>query len=227
MAPPKTPRLRGQTALEYVMIIGGAILFVVIIVIILRSGILRQGTQDIEEHASDFQETYLTNYLVYENFDSGTSKKWTEKLCTWQATSGKYVSATGDCISIVQGYYDNFTLEFKVRRTGGAPNGEVGAIFRSDGTLANSYAVVLGNTDVRLLKDGGGVAQGLHGIPDINAIDTEVKVKAYSTHFDVYVNGAKIFGVDDATHMSGRAGVLTKTPLVSVSGEYDYFRISR
>ncbi|MFH1442610.1 MAG: hypothetical protein ABIG96_01115 [Candidatus Micrarchaeota archaeon] len=222
--PSQEPKKHGQTALEYIMIIGGAILFVVLIVIILRSGILARGVEDIEGKSDDYRDTYLKSYLVFENFNSGTSKKWNSDACDWQVSGGKYGNQiSGDCETFVQGYYDNFTLEFKVRNTnpGGAPNALVGAYFRyADST--DNYRVVMSGGTVVLFQ--GAAAMGA-GNPFVSADENDVSVKVVATSslISVFVEGQKYIEIPSPTLHFGKIGLAT----FGTTATFDDVRVSR
>ncbi|MEK6954638.1 MAG: hypothetical protein AABX01_06510 [Candidatus Micrarchaeota archaeon] len=214
----QTPKTRGQTALEYVMIIGGAIMFVVLVVIILRSGILSGGVADVQKKSEDYQKTYLQNYLVFENFNTGTSKKWSPSPGP-TIQNGRLKLLSGEQFT-VQGTFTNFTLEATGKRTGGG--GKFGVILRSLGT--RSYQVYLDGSNVVLIGNNALPAS----VPALFAysdnIDATLKVAAYSNNIEVFVNGVSKFKITNADAFMGSAGVYTDGV---TSAEFDSFRISK
>ena len=61
-------RLRAQTALEYVFITGAGILFIVLVIIIIRSGVISSGTGQVKNGTDVFQNlTGTCNYSLPEN----------------------------------------------------------------------------------------------------------------------------------------------------------------
>lgn len=196
-------KARGQTALEYVLIVGGAILFVMLVVLILRSGIVTGGSGKIATEVEKLSKCYTRpNLIFFHNFDSGTAGKWTNMTVGWVVENKKYVQANtsgipSGALTLAKTDASNFTMEFKARLTAPVASDKViGAAINSSFDGKKAYYILFGDL-------GGGTGVFLYSI--VNEIYTPVmldntiplditqemviKLKVYGTNIKVYVNG--------------------------------------
>ncbi|MFH0971639.1 MAG: hypothetical protein V1835_03665 [Candidatus Micrarchaeota archaeon] len=216
---------KGQSAIEYVMIVGGAIMFVVLVVLILRSGVISHAINDLENKTGDFETKYIKNYLFYDDFDSpsATKNKWINLTGWWIVDKGVYnISAPsgGYKITNARGRFGNFTIETRLRRTSGLSVG-FGIRIRTNSSAPNNGYILLVNTANTLFL-GGVINQNLPGL-DLTQWHY-LKLKAEGNTFDLYIDGAHYgpFSDTDNTWMSGNIGLVIAP---QDGAEFDYFRV--
>lgn len=193
----RAKRRRGQTALEYTLIIGGAILFVVIIALLLRSGIIGNTTTKLKTDNEKLRNCFLETNLHYSNFDSGPNPGWIPiSGNSWLFQNNKYLQNSFDLNPTVKAslyldkVYSNFTMLFKGRVTS-AGGGYMGAIIRSDAAGGSKYVVRIKTNTVDLVKYVGAATFLLKTAAITWDVKNEalVKIRAYGNSYKVYMNG--------------------------------------
>ncbi len=183
----------GQTALEYIMIIGGAIMFVVIVVVIIRSGIIAGQTERVNQDVCAFEKKYLRpDIMMFDNFDAGTASNWVPSSGDWAVINGAYTGGPSDTIedkTFSKTPFSNFTFVMKFRLKKGAnAAGNIGGVYLRHIDSSKYYGLffINSNTPNRIF------------FSDFNAVNIDspitgtfsdwqvLKVKAYGNKFDVY-----------------------------------------
>ena len=198
---------RGQAALEYLLLIGGVLLFIVFILVLLRGGLLPKTTNKISSDVESFYDKWARYYLFFDNFDTGTSYRWENDTTAWSVQNTKYVS-TGSGKSMVERTLSNFSINAFVQtsstfgfvlRYRNASN-YYNATLNSGGT---AQLIRYSNSNPGgLVLDSGTPAE----IPDM-AAGAYFRVDANGTNFTVFVNNQLVFWEEDASEPLGWFGV--------------------
>ncbi len=150
----------GQTALEYIMIIGGAIMFVVIVVVIIRSGIIAGQTEKVGEDVCKFQDKYLQpDIMIFDNFNSDETKNWQPSAGTWQVINNAYIGGSTpgtDDETFTFRSFSNFSVIIKVRQNVIGASDGIGMYFRNGtGAYVLEMAGAAGDDAIAIKKVGG------------------------------------------------------------------------
>ncbi|MFH0971239.1 MAG: family 16 glycoside hydrolase [Candidatus Micrarchaeota archaeon] len=199
---------RGQTAIEYVMIVGGAILFVVLVVLIIRSGVIARATTDVEQKSGDYLDKYGRPYLFFDDFGSigGTNSKWNNTGGVWLIQNGKLVvPAVVDASIYTRSVFTNFTMEFKAQRTAGTT---LGVRFRRRGTSYYQLEVNPGISQMTLTGNGVFQSASDAAIAAVASSEVRFSIRAYGDIIQVFVNGNLLIDtIDPAPLLSGQIGL--------------------
>ncbi len=214
---------KGQTAIEYLFIVGGAIMFVVLVVIIIRSGVLSSGTRDVEEKSGDYLQVYGKPYLFFDNFDSDSAsdQKWDNKTVhVWSAADGYYSVSTaeaGSALAITRNSFSNFVAEVKFKADNFAGTG---IRFRTNNAGIGGYVLQFEATQISLSGPSAPPAP-IPFSPSANTLYT-FSIEAIGDQITVYRDGTQIFSITDSTYSSGRIGIYS---LPSDDGKFDHVRV--
>lgn len=211
---------KAQTSMEYIMIAGGAILFVVVVILILRGGVLSETPAKIRTDLDKYKDKYLGTYLLFDNFDAGLSRKWTpDSPAAWTVVDGVYTSAAdAPHTSLSRFIFSNFTFEVKMRQDPVGNGGGVGIVFRKNDL--HRYEVLVDDGLVHFMKDG--VSLHNYAAPANEWI--MVKLKAKGLDFTITVTtsaGTSEESFTDSDNYAGKFGFVT----YSDKGEFDDLRV--
>ncbi len=81
---------RAQTTTEYLFLVIGIIVFVVLVYTLLQGNLVSKSTEKTQAGLGDFLKTGERLYF-FENFDSGTATRWTEISGNWAVSNKEYV----------------------------------------------------------------------------------------------------------------------------------------
>ena len=186
------------------MIVGGAILFVVLVVIIIRQ-LTSKETLRITNDTIKLQDCLLRpGVLFFDNFDEAIAGKWTSIRGSWAYQNGKLVQVQvggQTAIYLINGkLFDNFTMEFRTKLNFDGTNGNYpGIVFRSNRLASNFYLVKIGRFDVSnvffLIRKEYITSKG-SGSYTFESVEPEVevtiKIRVYGQIMQIYLNGKKI-----------------------------------
>ncbi len=200
---------RSQTALEYLFLVAGALLFVLFVVLILRGGILPRTTNKISEDVKSYFDKHARYYLFFENFDTGTSYRWENDTEGWSVQNGVYVSPNSGK-SVVGLTLSNFSYTAFVDTS---DFGTGGLVFRYR-NRTNYYDVYVQDSPktvyLRRIINGGGPAWTSKPITAEPRKGLYLRVDANGTNITVYVNNVAFISEIDSTanpDLEGRVGV--------------------
>ncbi len=221
----RTSSTRSQSAVEYVFLVAGGLLFVMLAIIILRGGIFGESPKRINETTNSFITNYGHNYLCFDNFDAETLDRYTVYSGAWRFNDRKLTADAaqegllmGDC------HLGNFSLSVKVKR---AAVGSAGIVFRALNSTS-SYNLTVdsgGSVKITVSPDNSLVNSGTLPVGVTLANGFTVRLDVYDHDFSVYVNGAAVPGlspVSDSTYIAGLAGFYSSAGGAGYS-EFDDF----
>ncbi|MFH1442609.1 MAG: hypothetical protein ABIG96_01110 [Candidatus Micrarchaeota archaeon] len=239
-------RKRAQTSFEYILIIGGAMLFTILVILIIRSGIISGQESKVTNDTETLSDCYLRpGVLFFDNFDSASAANWIPKAGTWAVQGNKYAQtaptpASTRYISLTNKVFDNFTMTFRARSTNAVTTNKFfGVVFHSSSSANTNYMVFWwdssGNThNVYITKQksatftdrvfiDSAVVPGLlkNGNP-------EFKIRVYGDTVKVYEDDRLILSKDVGSstfllpvYYSGQIGFLTWGGIAGVTAEFD------
>ncbi|MBI5224866.1 hypothetical protein HY989_03270 [Candidatus Micrarchaeota archaeon] len=193
---------RAQTALEYLMIIAGAIALVIIVIVIIR-GVFNSGGAKTEIDTTTLDENYLRPYIFFDDFESkdATDSKWGEHLFINSKTmvsDGTLMLGLYDFLT-TRSVFDNFTASFKVTnvpknpRWGGANYAEFSFVFRFNGTKSYNLSFNSYSGDLILSSSGSGVIKSVNSqaVKDMYTGTVTFIIKVYGNRVWVYPYNTK------------------------------------
>ncbi|MFH1200220.1 MAG: hypothetical protein V1708_04075, partial [Candidatus Micrarchaeota archaeon] len=151
---------RGQTSLEYLMIVVAFIIVIVVVFMLIRGNLVVNATGNAANKAN--QSLYNSkSYLFFDNFDTGSSARWQTKSGVWQVAAQEYLQTltTQDVFKLSiagdAGWY-NYASEAMMMKTesaqgGGQFIGGVSARVNPD-TLARYSCYLSSDGAIQLLK---------------------------------------------------------------------------
>jgi hypothetical protein len=162
-----------------------------------------------------------------EDFDDGVADDWVDDGSgLWSVqmvtpSDGEYVMGPGTGIynfrySVYDAeVYTDFTAEVEVSRVAGSLAANNALVFRSDGTLANSYVfgIALDPASYLFFKNVGGVFTAIDGWTPSSAINTglgawnTLKAVCSGSNITLYINDTLIGTYADTSLSSGKVGV--------------------
>ncbi|MBU1197176.1 hypothetical protein KJ765_01550 [Candidatus Micrarchaeota archaeon] len=213
---------RGQTATEYLFLIGGAILFVLLIILMLRGSVISSSSHKISADMDRFFNDYARYYLFYESFDSGNAYRWTPDQGTWGIENSEYLGI-GAGNSTVAVTLHNFSMNAFIRTSS---NG--GLIFRKR-NASNYYAVMVnvGNT-VQLTRTTDGNTALLAGPAAFTGDLQEgvyLRADANGTNVTIYVNNIAYLSVNDLTEPLRLGHIGVTSPVDAQAVFFDNIRV--
>ncbi len=84
---------KGQTAMEYTILVAGALFFVLFAVLALRAGVFEQGTHRVASTSNNYLGNYAKSYLLFENFDDSKADKFAPCGGSWAVANFRYVQS--------------------------------------------------------------------------------------------------------------------------------------
>ncbi|MBU1197175.1 hypothetical protein KJ765_01545 [Candidatus Micrarchaeota archaeon] len=205
---------RAQTAMEYTFLIAGALLFVLLVFIMLRSGVFTASEHNIGHQTGTFLDEYGKSYLCYDNFEKTQARNWEPVSGSWSVQNREYAqldNGGSGFVSFVQCAPSDFSYQGLIRTMGGLEG--AGLIFRAQNT-SNYYQVVLlaasETINLQLVQDSG-----------VTMLDTcstcfdgallgtglTVRVDVFGNQLTVYVNDVQKLTATDNTFSEGLLGV--------------------
>lgn len=86
---PQSQKSKGQTTIEYIFLVVGLIIFVILVYTLLRSNIINPGEKRINDTTQDVP--WSSDFTIfYDNFDSGSIEQWGKISGDWQAKNLGY-----------------------------------------------------------------------------------------------------------------------------------------
>jgi len=153
--------------------------------------------------------TAVQNVFLYRVLNT-----WNAVSGTWtNIANGKQGTASGDGFNMSTETVANFSYEADVNISGATGGGGAAAlIFRANSTATQGYVVNVDalNDKVTLFKfNGNGTATTLKTYNATIATDTtyHLKVQAYDTLIEVYLNGNKVIDATDSSYHTGLLGL--------------------
>lgn len=220
---------RAQTAIEYIFILGGAIMFVVIVVLIIRGNIFGTQPNKINQDLGNLTKCLIhENLLLYDNFDEGSDANWFNKTPAWyfqnkiyNQTEKPLFGAIGHRITLTRKIMSNFTMLLKVKLNSGIQT-YAGAILRSDPAGYKYYLVIVGTlaggqSYVGLLRrtgiNGHAAITSAQWSPGIYNNETQLQIQANGTRIKVLVNNIQRIDFNflppTPVYQAGSAGLIT------------------
>mgnify|MGYP001578287605 CR=1 FL=1 len=154
---------RAQTALEYIMIVGGAIAFVILVVLIVRGNLIADSTNKLLKDRDAYTDTYLKIYLFRDSFENPalSGGNWISAPVGVVPESGKLkMNVSGSAVT--RSVFKDFSLGFKVRTSD--PANIFGVFFRSDSNKMYKLEFSPTANTVTLYEVSGGVKTSI-GLP--------------------------------------------------------------
>lgn len=189
------PRRRSQTAIEYLLLIGGGLLFVTLIILILRGNLFPSASNKIQLDMQTYFNQYAREYLFVDTFDTNAADRWIPVGGSWSAQNKEF-SGTGAGLSYVDLTLSNFSYTALVRSSG--PVGKASLLFRMQSSSA-FYSLDLANSGSQLTatlsKTVSGVSSPIFGPYTVNADLSKgvyARVDANGTNFSVYLNNQPV-----------------------------------
>lgn len=209
---PMTRNQKGQTAMEYVFLIAGSLLFVTLILLALRGGVFMQGGQRVNETTNSFLDLYGKNYVFFDNFDSGSADQWEPVSGTWAVENKEYAQLedSAEYLSLAKKTGSNFSYQGRFRKDNA---GYASLVFRAqNATYYYEFSVERGVA--YFYEHASGTTQTLAQAPfplTGPPYSGTLRVDAYGTAFTFYVDGTPVFGgpVSDSTFSEGQFGAAT------------------
>ncbi|MBI5224865.1 hypothetical protein HY989_03265 [Candidatus Micrarchaeota archaeon] len=171
----ETKNKRAQTALEYVMIVGGAIAFVILVVLIVRGNLIADSTNKLLKDRDAYTDTYLKIYLFRDSFENMqlSSSNWITAPPEYVPENGKLkMNITGSAVT--RSVFKDFSLGFKVRTS--EPTVKFGVFFRSNGNTMYKleFDFSPGTKTIYLYEVNGGINTplGSYSGPTIDSVAT-------------------------------------------------------
>ncbi len=191
----QSPSRKAQAATEYLMLLGGALLFVLFVILMLRGNILPSSTNKIESDVKSYLDKYSGEYVFFDNFDSDSADRWIPESGTWKAANHEYFG-TGAGQSYIDLTLVNFSYNAKVRST----QGPVGLIFRRLNST-NYYSLGLTPSGSQVSVSLDKVVRGTSGnILPPTVVDGDlskgvfVRLDVQADFVSVYINTVKVGG---------------------------------
>ncbi|HLC48155.1 MAG TPA: hypothetical protein VJI13_03700 [Candidatus Norongarragalinales archaeon] len=184
---------RAQTSFEYIMIIGGAILFTVIVVVIIRSGILSGEGGKIANDTEKLSDCYLRpGVIFFENFDNGDVGRWEIMSGVWNFQNQKLMKSNSGTIRIRNTLFDNFTVELNMKNSSHLKSRKMGITFHSDKDASFYSSVmleVIGTTSIISFYDGESMIEAYMIPHSVFGNELRLKVTVSGKSVKAYLNG--------------------------------------
>ena len=199
---------RAQTSLEYLMIIAGAIAFVILVIVILR-GVFSTGEAKTTTDVGTLDDNFLKSYIFYDDFDSfdATKNKWgqTDNYHPTFWSNGKLLIDQGAFI-LTRTVFSNFSISFKLSQIESgdgyvdtSSRAGLGIVFRFDGKKGYniSFEPIQNKTSLYNIN-GVLIAQSENKL--INSMtktgEVFILIKVYGKNVKIYVNEEKDLLID-------------------------------
>ncbi len=216
---------RGQTASEYLFMVGGVIFFAVFIFIIIKGELLPGAVNRARSGSASLIDEYGKPYQFYESFDSGKLLRWKTTGGTWkvdkyelvQQAAGKSFALAGDA------GWDNYAVRVELNRDV-SPIAGIAFRYMDDGA---HYECESTSSSLRLYRQppsGSRVQLGFRFIP-AGSLDgwQPIVVTANGTSLKCTLGPpGNVVSASDPNYVYGKAGLYA-----SGSARFDDFKVTK
>lgn len=110
---------RGQTATEYLVLVGGVIFFALFLFLILKGELLPHSVNQTGQAGGQFLDEFGKPYLFYDNFQTSTALRWQDSGGDWKVMNGKYEQDSASLgkakATVGDSTWDNYAIQADVQ----------------------------------------------------------------------------------------------------------------